>query len=146
MTLRRKWMWLGASSSVFSASLCVLLAQSPRFDIILRHGTVVDGTGLPRYRADVGIAGDRVARVGDLSSERAATDIDVTGLFVAPGFINIHSHASVDALTSISASRTFSRTGVRPGDDRPSRSSWGPRARGGVLPSEGGSSTSTPEL
>jgi len=68
------------------------------FDIIIRHGTVLDGSGLPRYRADVGIVGDRIAKVGELSNEKAATDINATGLFVAPGFINIHSHASVSAL------------------------------------------------
>ena len=87
---------------VFVAVLffAVLVAAQPaaRFDIILRHGTVIDGTGLPRYRADVGITGGHIAKVGDLSGERGATDIDVTGLFVAPGFINIHSHASANAL------------------------------------------------
>jgi len=71
---------------------------APPFDIILRRGTVIDGTGLPRSRADVAIAGGFIARVGDLSKERAAVEIDVTGLFVAPGFINIHSHASPSAL------------------------------------------------
>jgi N-acyl-D-aspartate/D-glutamate deacylase len=76
----------------------VLDAQAPAFDTIIRSGTVVDGTGLPRYRADVGIARGFVVRVGDLSGERAAAEIDATGLFVAPGFINIHSHASPDAL------------------------------------------------
>jgi N-acyl-D-amino-acid deacylase len=77
----------------------VLTAQTPPpFDLILRHGTILDGTGLPRYGADVAIAGAHVAKVGDLSAARATTDIDATGLFVAPGFINIHSHASVSAL------------------------------------------------
>jgi len=91
--------------SCFRAFVAVLFGavlasgqSATRFDIILRHGTVIDGTGLPRYRADVGIAGGHVAKVGDLAGERGATDIDVTGLFVAPGFINIHSHASVSAL------------------------------------------------
>src|ERR1043166_6810938 len=70
----------------------------PRFDIIIRHGIVIDGSGVPRGRADVAIAGGFIARVGDLSNDRAATEIDATGLYVAPGFINIHSHASVDAL------------------------------------------------
>jgi len=91
---------------VFAAAVVGLLsvnsgrAQSPapRFDLIIRHGTVVDGTGLPRYRADVAIAGGFIAKVGDLSSDRAAVDIDAAGLFVAPGFINIHSHASPEAL------------------------------------------------
>jgi N-acyl-D-aspartate/D-glutamate deacylase len=70
----------------------------PRFDIILRHGTVLDGSGLPRVRADVAVADGFITRVGDLSKEHAAVELDVTGLFVAPGFINIHSHASVSAL------------------------------------------------
>jgi len=72
--------------------------QSPRYDLILRHGTVLDGSGLPRVRADVAIANGFVARVGDLAKDRAATELDVTGLFVAPGFINIHSHAAPSAL------------------------------------------------
>jgi len=72
--------------------------SAPRFDLIVRGGAVVDGSGLPRYRADVGIANGFVARVGDLADARGAEEIDATGLFVAPGFINIHSHASVDAL------------------------------------------------
>jgi N-acyl-D-aspartate/D-glutamate deacylase len=88
------------------ALTCVLGAYTPSgvgaqpipFDIILRGGTVIDGTGLPRHRADVGIAKGFIARVGDLASEHATTEIDVSGLFVAPGFINIHSHASPDAL------------------------------------------------
>jgi len=79
--------------------LCaVAFAQAPRFDVIMRHGIVLDGTGLPRYRADVGISGGHIAKVGDLAAEHATTDIDATNLFVAPGFINIHSHASVSAL------------------------------------------------
>lgn len=63
------------------------------YDIILRGGTVVDGSGAPRFRADVAITRGHIARVGDLAGATARTDIDVRGLFVAPGFINIHSHA-----------------------------------------------------
>jgi len=73
-------------------------AQVARYDTIVRGGTVVDGTGIARYRADVGIVNGFVARVGDLSGAQAETVIDATNLFVAPGFINIHSHASPDAL------------------------------------------------
>ena len=84
---------------VTSVLLCVLVsAQAPLFDLIVRGGTIVDGSGLPRYRADVAVANGFIARIGDLSNARAAEEIDATGLFVAPGFINIHSHASVDAL------------------------------------------------
>ena len=103
---RRREVLLGQMASclrVFAAvalSVGIALGQQapPRFDVILRGGTVIDGSGLPRYRADVGIVGDRIARVGDLSAERAATDLDVSGMYVAPGFVNIHSHASVSAL------------------------------------------------
>ena len=63
------------------------------YDIILRGGTVVDGSGAPRFRADVAITRGHIARVGDLAGATARTDISVRGLFVAPGFINIHSHA-----------------------------------------------------
>src|SRR4029077_2391094 len=86
------------------AALGAALAQAPgapqggAFDVVIRHGTVLDGTGLAAYPADVAIAGDRIAAIGDLSRARAARDIDATGLYVAPGFINIHSHAAANAL------------------------------------------------
>jgi N-acyl-D-aspartate/D-glutamate deacylase len=68
------------------------------FDIIVRGGSVLDGTGRPSYRADVGIAGSHIMKIGDLSRDSATTVIDASGLVVAPGFINIHSHASLQAL------------------------------------------------
>ena len=68
------------------------------FDVIVRGGSVVDGTGRPAYRADVGVVGSRIAKIGDLSRDSGTTVIDATGLVVAPGFINIHSHASPAAL------------------------------------------------
>ena len=73
----------------------VVAAQSTTatYDVILRGGIVVDGTGAARYRADVGVTGGFIVRVGDLSRARGRTNIDVRGLMVAPGFINIHSHA-----------------------------------------------------
>src|SRR5262245_32134370 len=74
--------------------------QPPAYDLIIRHGTVLDGTGVPRYRADVGIVNGFIARLGDLSAARATREIDATDLFVAPGFINIHSHASPDAVAT----------------------------------------------
>jgi N-acyl-D-amino-acid deacylase len=63
-------------------------------DLIVRGGSVLDGTGRPAYRADVGVTAGRITRIGDLSRDTAATAIDASGLVVAPGFINIHSHAS----------------------------------------------------
>src|SRR5258708_38931604 len=61
-------------------------------DWILRGGTVIDGTGGPRFRADIAIAGDRIAAVGEVSKAQGAREIDVEGLIVAPGFIDVHTH------------------------------------------------------
>jgi len=68
------------------------------FDIIIRGGTVYDGTGAPGRRADVGIQGDRIAAVGDLTSVQAAAIIDASGLAVAPGFINMLSWSTESLL------------------------------------------------
>ena len=70
-----------------------LEAQSDRYDVIVRGGMVIDGTGGMPRRADVGIRGDRIVRVGDLSRAQGRDEIDARGKMVAPGFINVHSHA-----------------------------------------------------
>src|SRR5215510_4134498 len=62
-------------------------------DVLVRGGTVVDGTGAPARRADVAVEGDRIREVGLLPGAEAARVIDATGLMVAPGFIDMHSHA-----------------------------------------------------
>ena len=68
-------------------------ASQPQFDVIIRGGTVYDGSGRAPVKADVGIEGDRIAAVGNLSRATAATVIDANGLAVAPGFINMLSHS-----------------------------------------------------
>ena len=67
--------------------------SQPQFDVIIRGGTVYDGTGRAPVKADVGIKGDRIAAVGNLSRATAPTIIDANGLAVAPGFINMLSHS-----------------------------------------------------
>jgi N-acyl-D-amino-acid deacylase len=62
-------------------------------DVLIRGGRVVDGTGRPGRRADVGITGDRITAIEPLPRAEAARVIDATGLVVAPGFIDMHSHA-----------------------------------------------------
>ncbi|AYG03857.1 N-acyl-D-amino-acid deacylase family protein [Gryllotalpicola protaetiae] len=68
----------------------------PAFDLILSGGRVVDGSGAEPLRADVGIGADRITAVGDLAGADAAERLDVTGLLVFPGFIDVHAH--VDAV------------------------------------------------
>ncbi len=73
-------------------------AEKPRLDLLVLGGQVLDGTGADPRRADVGIAGDRIVFVGDARAEglAAGRTIDATGLYVAPGFIDPHTHATAD--------------------------------------------------
>ncbi len=61
------------------------------FDLVIRNGFVVDGSGGPRYRADVGVIGDRIASIGRIR-EKGKRELDAEGHVVAPGFIEVHSH------------------------------------------------------
>jgi len=64
----------------------------PQFDTIIKNGTVVDGTRVPRYRADIGIKNGKIAKIGRLNSSDATKVVDANGLIVAPGFIDLHTH------------------------------------------------------
>lgn len=74
-----------------------------QFDILIHGGRVVDGTGTPPASRDVGIRGDRIEDVGELSSCAARTRIDATGRYVCPGFIDTHSHSDAYLLLEPSA-------------------------------------------
>jgi N-acyl-D-amino-acid deacylase len=89
-----------ALTLIAAAVLGAVVQAQPdvRYAILLRNGMLLDGTGAPAYRADVGIVGGAIARIGDLSGERGALELDVAGLLVAPGFINLHSHSALDGL------------------------------------------------
>ena len=72
---------------------CAVAAQPPAYDLVLRNGRIVDGTGSPWYRGDIAIKGDTIARIAPAIADSAARVVDVAGLVVAPGFIDIHTHA-----------------------------------------------------
>jgi len=67
------------------------------YDLIVRNGTIVDGSGMPAYRADLAIAGDRIVKIGRVE-EAGATEIDAEGKIVAPGFIDPHTHFDAQLL------------------------------------------------
>jgi N-acyl-D-amino-acid deacylase len=71
---------------------------APPFDLVIRGGTVLDGTGAPPFAADVGVVGDTIAALGEIGPEQGRRVIDAAGLHVAPGFIDIHTHSDPDVL------------------------------------------------
>src|ERR1700760_3026612 len=76
--------------------LPTLLFAQKHYDIILKNGKIIDGAGNPWFYGDVGIIKDKIVKVGDLSKAKADKVIDVTGLTVAPGFIDVHTHIEGD--------------------------------------------------
>ena len=68
-------------------------SAKPQYDVLIRGGMVIDGTGKPRRAADVGLKGNVITAVGDLDGATAARVIDARGKIVCPGFIDLHSHA-----------------------------------------------------
>lgn len=83
----------------------------PEYELILRNGTIVDGIGAPSYVGDLAINDDRITAVGDLSDSRGVIEVDVSGLVVAPGFINMLSWAG-EALLEDGRSQGDIRQGV----------------------------------
>src|SRR5262245_5886206 len=68
-------------------------AQRPAFDLLIRGGRIVDGTGNPWFTGDVAVAGDTIVAIGPSLEPGSAQIIDARGQVVAPGFIDVHSHA-----------------------------------------------------
>lgn len=103
-------------------------------DLIIRNGTLVDGTGAPRRTADVAITGDRIVAVGDVAAHEPATrEIDAAGLVVTPGWVDIHTHydgqvtwdpdlapSSINGVTSI----VMGNCGVGFAPARPDKHAW----------------------
>ena len=87
---------LPSSFAVCAAGVALLALAVPvaaqSFDVIIRNGRVLDGSGNPYFYADVGIRGDEIVAVGDLSGASAARSLDAEGQYVTPGFIGLHEH------------------------------------------------------
>ncbi|EQG30741.1 N-acyl-D-amino-acid deacylase family protein [Clostridioides difficile] len=81
------------------------------FDVKIVNGIIVDGTGNSRYKSDVGIVGDKIMAIGDLSQKEAKETIDATGKFVSPGFIDFHTHSDL-SLVYDKYTRSRIHTGV----------------------------------
>src|SRR3954470_2760598 len=88
-------------SALFSSTLSTNSAASPpppQYDILIRNGRVIDGTGRAGFVADIAIKGDRIARIGKLPNARARRVIDAKGLVVAPGFIDLLGQSETNLL------------------------------------------------
>ena len=100
----------GLASAVLVAAWATPIA--PAYDILIQHGTVIDGSGAPGIRADVAIVGARIVRVSTspLNPTDAARVIDATGLVVTPGFIDLHAH--LEPLLQLPGAESHVRQGV----------------------------------
>lgn len=79
-------------------SLLTAGAHAEEFDVLIKGGTILDGSGAAGFAGDVGVIDGRIAKIGDLAAATARREIDARGLYVAPGFVNIHGHPEPNAL------------------------------------------------
>src|SRR5215470_14843162 len=86
----------GAAAAIVSSSC----STTPEFDIVISGGTVIDGTGAEPRTADVGIKGDRIMAIGNLTNRNASDRIDASGRMVTPGFIDIMGRSGVSLLSN----------------------------------------------
>jgi N-acyl-D-amino-acid deacylase len=99
--MRRVFFWLGAFVTIVFTMFAQKESSSPGpadFDIVIKDGTVYDGSGAEPKQADVAIRGDRIAGIGDFKTAKAKAVIDAQGLAVAPGFINMLSWSTVSLI------------------------------------------------
>ena len=105
-----------ATKALTAALACAALAttssQSETFDVLIRNGRVLDGSGNPWQAADVGVRDGRVAALGRLGDATAARVIDAAGLTVAPGFIDVHSHAAAGLAGNLKEGRALLAQGI----------------------------------
>ena len=87
---------IGLIMGIFSFGFTAPAVVSPAYDVIIENGTIIDGTGTPGYLGDLGIRDGRIVAIGNLEETGAGRRIDAKGLFVTPGFIDIHTHSDGD--------------------------------------------------
>ena len=97
--------------AVLLAVVAPLRAQTQAYDVVLRNARVVDGSGSPWYRADIAVIGEVIARIAPSISEPAKRVIDVKGAVVAPGFVDIHTHA-IRGIFQVPTADNYIRQGV----------------------------------
>jgi len=90
---------------------CQVKPPALEFDVIVRHGTIYDGSGQQPVKADIGVRGQRITAIGDLAKAHAAREVDAAGMAVAPGFVNMLSWAP-DSLYIDGRSQSDIRQGV----------------------------------
>jgi N-acyl-D-aspartate/D-glutamate deacylase len=95
-----------------SAFGVTVLPQAPPYDVLIRNGRVLDGSGNPWLAADIGIRGGRIVDMGRLGNAAALRVIDARGLTVSPGFIDVHSHASQGLEGSLKEARQLIAQGI----------------------------------
>jgi dihydroorotase/N-acyl-D-amino-acid deacylase len=87
------------------------MAQAPSYDLLIRNGRIVDGTGSPWYRGDLAVRGDTIARIAPRIDATAPRTIDANGKVVAPGFIDLHTHAR-RGIMDVPTAENYVRQGV----------------------------------
>ncbi len=90
--MKRRWQCWFCSWAFLWLSASFIAAASPKYDLVIRHGKIADGSGNPWFYGDVALKQDRIVAVGSVAGEAKRT-IDAQGLVVAPGFIDMHSHS-----------------------------------------------------
>ncbi len=89
MLIRVSFSLFLATMLLFSFANNPASATAPQYDLLIRNGLVIDGSGRPGYRADLALKGDRIVQIGKLKNAHGAREIDAAGMIVAPGFIDM---------------------------------------------------------
>jgi len=101
---------LAAPTAVFHTGQSSSQSVSPSYDLVITNARVIDGSGNPWFRADIGIKDGRIVRIGRIGAIQGRQAIDAKGQILAPGFIDVHTH--VESIYSLPAAENFIRMGV----------------------------------